>query len=63
MLIGVFAGYMVLYLVGAWAAMQFMHPTLLFLWFAVEVAALFLVTLVALLERIVPVSLELRGNH
>lgn len=63
LLIGVSAGYLVLFLVGAWAAMQLMHPTLLFLWFAVEVAALFLFTLVALLERIFSVSPGLRGNH
>jgi hypothetical protein len=63
LLIGVFAGYLVLFLAGAWVAMQLMHPTLLFGWFAVEVAALFLFTLVALLERIFSVAPELRSDR
>lgn len=52
-----------LFLVGAWATMGLMHVTLLFSWFAVEVAALFLFTLAALLERIFSVALELRVDH
>lgn len=52
-----------LFLVGAWATMGLMHVTLLFSWFAVEVAALFLFTLVALLERIFSVALELRVDY
>lgn len=63
LLIGVFAGYLVLFLVGAWAAMRLMHPTLLFFWFAVEVAALFLFALVALLERIFSVAREVRVDR
>lgn len=63
LLIGVFAGYLLFFLVGAWAAMGLMHPTLLFSWFAVEVAALFLFTLVALLERIFSVAMELRVDQ
>jgi hypothetical protein len=63
LLIGVFAGYLVLCLVGFWAATGRMHPTLLFAWFVVEVAALFLFTMVALLERIFVVALELREDN
>jgi hypothetical protein len=40
-----------------------MHPTLVFLWFVVEVAALFPLTLVALLERILVGALERRRDH
>ena len=63
MLIGAFALYVALGLVGAWAAMRLMHPTLLFGWFMVEVAALFLFTVVALLERIFTDALALRVDH
>lgn len=62
LLIGVFAAYATLVLTGAWAAMRLMHPTLVFCWFAVEVAALFLFTVVALLERIFAAALELRED-
>ena len=60
LLIGVFAAYAALVLAGSWAAMRLMHPTLVVLWFAVEVAALFLYTVVALLERVLTAALELR---
>lgn len=62
-LIGIFAGYLVLGLVGFWAATGLMHPTLLFAWFLLEAAALFLFTMVALLERIFVVALELRRDN
>jgi hypothetical protein len=63
LLIGVFAGYLGLGLVGFMTATGRMHPTLFFLWFMVEVAALFLFTMVALLERIFVVALELREDN
>jgi len=63
LLIGVFAGYLGLGLGGFQAATGLMHPTLVFLWFVVEVAALFLLTLVALLERILVGALERRRDH
>jgi hypothetical protein len=59
LLIGVFAGYIVVGLVGFTVATGLLHPTLVFLWCVVEVAALFLFTMVALLERIFVVALEL----
>ncbi|HEY3548966.1 MAG TPA: DUF2975 domain-containing protein [Propionicimonas sp.] len=62
LLIGVFAGYTALAFVGVWAAMRLMHPTLMFGWFAVEVAALFLLTVTALLERIFAAALALRED-
>ena len=49
---GVVAGCLGLGFVGFWVATGLMHPTLVFLWFVAEVAALFVVTLVALLERL-----------
>jgi hypothetical protein len=63
LLIGIFAGYLVLGLVGLWAATGLMHPTILFAWLVLEVAALFLFTMVALLERIFVVALELREDN
>lgn len=62
-LIGAFGLYVALGLVGAWAAMRLMHPTLVFLWFMVEVAALFLFTVVAVLERIFADALALRQDN
>lgn len=59
LLIGAFAGYFVLGLVGFWAVTNLMHPSLLFVWFVMEVAALFLFTNVALFERIFADALEL----
>ena len=59
LLIGVFAGYLVLGLAGFMAATGRVHPTLIFLWCVVEVAALFLFTMVVLFERIFVVALEL----
>jgi hypothetical protein len=59
LLIGVFAGYLVLGLLGFWIATGLVHPTLVFLWCVVEVAALFLFTMVALLERIFVAALAL----
>jgi hypothetical protein len=58
LLTGVFAGYLALGLVGVWTATGLMHPTLVFLWLGVEAAALFLFTMLALLERIFAVVLE-----
>ncbi len=63
LLIGAFAGYFVLGLVGFWTVVGMIHPTLLFAWFALEVTALFLFTLVALLERIFVAALGLREDH
>jgi hypothetical protein len=62
-LIGVFAGYLILGFVGFWAATGLMHPTIVFAWFVLEVGALFLFTMVALLERIFAVALELREDN
>ena len=59
LLIGVFAGYLVCALVGSTVATGLLHPTLVFLWCVVESAALFVFTLVALLERVFAVALEL----
>jgi hypothetical protein len=63
LLIGAFAGYFALGLVGFWMAVGMMHPTLLLGWFALEVAALFGYTTVALLERIFTAAIELREDH
>jgi len=63
LLIGVFAAYLTLGLAVFWLASGMMHPTLLFGWFACEVTALICYTLVALLERIFAVALELREDH
>jgi hypothetical protein len=62
-LIGIFAGYLIVGLVGFWAATGLMHPTIFFAWFVLEVAALFLFTMVALLTRIFVVALELREDN
>lgn len=63
LLIGVFAGYFTAGLIGFWALSGLMHPSLLFAWFVLEVAALFLFTVVALFERIFRVALELREDN
>lgn len=63
LLIGIFAGYLVFFLVGAWAAMRLMDYRLLFGWFAIEVVALFLFSVVALFERSFSVALGLRVEH
>jgi hypothetical protein len=55
---GVVAGCLGLGFVGFWVATGLMHPTLVFLWFVAEVAALFVVTVVALLERLLVAALE-----
>jgi hypothetical protein len=62
-LVGIFAGNLVLGIVGFWAATGLMHPTVLFAWFVLEVAALFLFTMVSLLTRIFVVALELREDN
>jgi hypothetical protein len=46
--------------VGFWIATGLMHPTLVFLWFVAQVAALVLVTMGALLERLLVAALERR---
>ena len=63
MLFGFAAGYLVLGLVGVWLALRQMHPSILFGWFAAEVVALFLFTLVALLGRLFAAALELRQEN
>lgn len=62
-LIGVFAGYFAVGLVGFWTVVGMMHPTLLFLWFALEVSALFGFVVVSLLEGIFTAALEMREDH
>ena len=61
-LIVVFAGYCALGLVGFWALSGQMHITLLFAWFAVEVAALFFLATAALLVRLFGAALQLRQD-
>lgn len=63
LLIGVFAAYFTLGLVAFWITTRLMHPTLLFEWFALEIAALFLFTMLALLERLFTAALELRQDN
>jgi hypothetical protein len=62
LLLGVFAGYLALGFGGFWGATGLMHPTLVLLWFVLEVAALFLFAMVALLEQILVDALELRQD-
>jgi hypothetical protein len=67
MLIGITAAYLTLGLAGvwvaAWVAMGQTKGSMLLGWFAAEVVTLFLYTLVALLERLFSVALELRQDH
>ena len=63
LLIGAFAGYFALGLVGFWMLSGLMHISLLFAWGVLEVAALFLFTVVALFERIFRVAMELRHDN
>lgn len=60
--IAVFAAYLVLGLVGFWAAAGMMHATLLFAWFVAEASALFLFAFVALFERLITAAVGLRQN-
>lgn len=62
LLVGVFAGYFALGFVAFWIATGLMHPTLIFAWLALEVAALFLFTVTSLLVRIFAVASELRQD-
>ena len=62
-LAGVFAGYFAVGLVVFWTVTGLMHPTLLFTWFLLEVAALFLVTAAALFERLFTEAFELRTEN
>ena len=62
LLVGAFAGYLGLGFVGLWVAAGLMHPTLALLWVGAEVAAVFLVTLVALLERLLVDALGQRQD-
>jgi len=62
LLTGVVAGYVCVVFGGFWIAGGLMHPTLVFLWFVAEVAALFLFTMVAVLERIFVAASELRQD-
>ena len=66
-LFGITAAYLVLGLVGVsvaiWVGMGQTHPSILLGWFAAEVVALFLFTLVALLERLFAAALELRHDN
>ena len=59
---GVVAGCLGVGFVGFWVATGLMHPTLAFLWFVAQVAALVLFTMVALLERILVAALERRRD-
>ena len=67
MLIGITAAYLTLGLVGvwvaAWVAMGQTKASMVLGWIAAEVVALFLYTLVALLERLFSAALELRQDH
>lgn len=63
LLIAVFAAYFAIGLIGFWTLAGLMHITLLFAWGVLEVAALFLLTVVALFERIFSVALELRQEN
>lgn len=63
LLVGLFAAYFVLGLVGFWAVTGMMHASLLFTWFGLEVAALFVFTMVSLLERVFVAALELRQDN
>ncbi|MGF1618348.1 MAG: DUF2975 domain-containing protein [Acidimicrobiia bacterium] len=63
LVIGVFASYFAVGLIGFWAVTGLMHITLLFAWTVIEVAALFMLTVVALFERIFSVALELRQDN
>ena len=62
LLSGVFAGCLGVGSVGFWVATGLMHPTLVFLWFVAQVAALVLLTMVALLERLLVAALERRRD-
>ena len=66
-LIGITAAYLVLGLggvwVAAWVALGQTKASMLLGWFAAEVVTLFLFTLVALLERLFSVALELRQDN
>lgn len=63
LLIGAVAGYFALGLVGFWMLFGLRHITLLLAWGVLEVAALFLFTVVALFERIFRVAMELRHDN
>jgi NAD/NADP transhydrogenase beta subunit len=63
LLVAVFAGHFAIGLVGFWALSGLMHITLLFAWGVLEVAALFVLTLLALLERLFREALELRQDN
>ena len=67
MLIGITAAYLTLGLVGvwvaAWVAMGQTKASMVLGWIAAEVVALFLYTLVALLERLFSAALALRQDH
>ena len=60
LLFGIAAGYLVLGLIGVWLALGRMHPSILLAWLAAEVVTLFLLTLAALLGRLVAAALEVR---
>jgi hypothetical protein len=66
-LIGITAAYLTLGLAGVWVAvwvaMGQTKGSMVLVWFAAEVVTLFLYTLVALLERLFSVALELRQDH
>ena len=64
MLFGFSAGYFMLGLVAVWLAIGQMHVLILFGWFAAETVALFLLTLAALLGRLVAAALRAApGSH
>lgn len=63
LLIGIFAGYFVLGLVAFRVTFDQLQPGLVLGWFVMEVTAVFLFTVVALLERLFGAALELRQDH
>jgi hypothetical protein len=62
LLTGTFAGCLGLGFVGFQVATGVLHPTLVFIWFVAQVAALFLCTLVALIERLLVAALRRRQD-
>jgi Protein of unknown function (DUF2975) len=66
-LLGITAAYLTLGLAGTWVAvwvaMGQTKGSMVLVWFSAEVVTLFLYTLVALLERLFSVALELRQDH
>lgn len=62
LVIGAFAIYLAAFLVGAWAALGLMHLTLLLIWFAVEVAAMFLFAVASLFKRVILTASQMQAD-